>query len=219
MSANVHVSPSESRASRTQQPTEPELHYHSTDILRTDRPFTSSPTSSRSIAVSVHQAASPVLNRSTDPIQNFNSRSYENSPYAKRKVKPLQHINPNGSIEEITDFEGYQTSPYAKRRIQHMASFKGDRERPALPVRPPPSNAQRLLQDSDDEDEPTIKVVDDYFKPEQAIVDLEGYAVVTSEDVRRNLLDQGQRSERTRTDANSSDSSSIEIIPAKKELH
>ncbi|XP_065078883.1 insulin-like growth factor-binding protein complex acid labile subunit [Ochlerotatus camptorhynchus] len=207
VSANVPVTPSG-------QPNEPELHYHSTDILRTNRPSTSSPTSSRSITVSVHQPTSSAPSRSTDPIQDLNSRSYENSPYAKRKVKPLQHLNPNGSIEEITDFEGYESSPYAKRRIQHMASFKGDRDRPPLPARPPPSSVQQLLQDSDDEDEPAIKVVDDYFKPEQAIVDLDGYAVVTEEDVRRNLLDQGQRSERTRADANSSDSSSIEIIPS-----
>lgn len=220
VTANVHASPTESRGSRAQPSNETELHYHSTDIIRMNRPATSSPTSSRSVTVSVHQ---PGPSTSTNQLQDFNNRSYENSPYAKRKVKPLQHINPNGSIEEITDFEGYESSPYAKRRTPHMASFKGDRERPPLPARPPPSNAQQLLLDSDDDDDgdddagvTSIKVVDDYFKPEQPKPDLDDYAVVTEDDVRRNLLErEQQQSSAAATNAGSSGSSSIEIIPAR----
>ncbi|XP_019562172.3 toll-like receptor 6 [Aedes albopictus] len=224
VTANVHASPTESRGSRAQPSNDAELHYHSTDILRMDRPATSSPTSSRSVTVSVHQ---PGPSTSTNQIQDFNSRSYENSPYAKRKVKPLQHINPNGSIEEITDFEGYESSPYAKRRLQHLASFKGDRdrERPPLPARPPPSQGQQLLQDSDDDDDDgddggaiSIRVVDDYFKPEQSKPDLDDYAVVTEDDVRRNLLErEKQQQSSVATNAGSSGSSSIEIIPARNE--
>lgn len=219
--ANVHPSPTESRNSRAQPQNDTELHYHSTDILRMDRPTTPSPSTARSITVSVHQPASPGPSANGNQIQDFNNRSYENSPYAKRKVKPLQHINPNGSIEEITDFEGYESSPYAKRRIQHMASFKGDRERPQLPERPPPSNVHKLLQNSDDDDEPggiSIKVVDDYFKPERITPELDDYAVVTEDDVTRNLLEREQQPGTTAT-ADSSGSSSIEIIPTRNEQH
>uniref|UniRef100_A0A8D8F157 Leucine-rich repeat-containing G-protein coupled receptor 5 n=1 Tax=Culex pipiens TaxID=7175 RepID=A0A8D8F157_CULPI len=211
--ANVHVSPSGSRASQTaalqrsSTPTGEELHYHSTDILGIDRTSSSvsQQPSNRSVTVSVYEPSSSVQStRNPDRLQNFNDRSYENSPYAKRKVKPLQHINPNGSIEEITDFEQQDTSPYAKRRIKHMASFKGGQDRPPLPASPAPK-----MPDAPSE----IVVVEDYFKSDppkelgQDDLELE-FAVVTVEDVQRPLIvDEGGGQ------GNSSSDGSIEVIP------
>ncbi|EDS45577.1 leucine-rich repeat-containing protein 15 [Culex quinquefasciatus] len=211
--ASVHVSPSESRASQTvalqrsSTPTGEELHYHSTDILGIDRTSSSvsQQPSNRSVTVSVYEPGSSIQStRNPDHLQNFNDRSYENSPYAKRKVKPLQHINPNGSIEEITDFEQHDTSPYAKRRIKHMASFKGGQDRPPLPARPAPK-----MPDAPSE----IVVVEDYFKSDpqkelgQDDLELE-FAVVTVEDVQRPLIvDEGEGQ------GNSSSDGSIEVIP------
>ncbi|XP_058835670.1 uncharacterized protein LOC131692569 [Topomyia yanbarensis] len=211
--ANVHASPSESRVShQVQQSTTPveELHYHSTDILQAlNSTSTSSPAASRSLVVSSLQPPhSPGPSQSVEQIHNFDERSYENSPYAPRKVKPLQHLNPNGSIEEITDFEDNDSSPYAKRRLNHMASFKGDREKPPLPTRPPPT-VQQMLHDNDDELE--ILVVEDYYTREQPKGDLDEYALLTDEEVRKPASSDGKNG------TESSDSSSIEVIPISKE--
>lgn len=212
--ASVHVSPSDSRASqsvalqRSSTPTE-ELHYHSTDILGINRTSStrSQQPSNRSVTVSVNEpGTSTPSKRNPEQLQNLNERSYENSPYAKRKVKPLQHINPNGSIEEITDFEEHDTSPYAKRRIKHMASFKGGQDRPPLPARPAPK-----LPDAPSE----IVVVEDYFKSDplkaDPLDDESEFAVVTAEDVRKPLVVR-RHEEEGRCNSSSSDGS-IEVIP------
>ncbi|XP_055606225.1 insulin-like growth factor-binding protein complex acid labile subunit [Uranotaenia lowii] len=207
VAANVHASPTESRTSGTLQqssPTGEELHYHSTDILGIAH-TSLSPTSSRS--TSIQQARDLGPGQSFEQIQNFNERSYENSPYAKRKVKALQHINPNGSLEEITDFEEYDTSPYAKRRIKHMSSFKG-KNKPPIPFRPPPVVA-RMLSQSDSEDE-EIRVVDDYFRqPKRQSLNSDEFTVLTQEDVgRTSVAPDSNRS------VDISAGSSIEVIPA-----
>ncbi|XP_058463249.1 uncharacterized protein LOC131437733 [Malaya genurostris] len=211
--ANVHASPTGSRASHPVQPStipETELHYHSTDILEAlNNTRTSNSIASRSLG---QPSLSPGPCQSTEQIQNFNDRSYENSPYAPRKVKPLQHLNPNGSIEEITDFEDKESSPYTKRRLNHMASFKGDRQRPALPARPPPVVQQSA---SPNDDTLEILVVEDYYSKEQHKGDLDEYALLTDEDVRKPTSTSGGKNEGTGTE--SSDSSSIEVIPISRE--
>ncbi|XP_055624585.1 toll-like receptor 2 [Toxorhynchites rutilus septentrionalis] len=217
--ANVHASPLGSRASRETVPSpteDAELHYHSTDILGINRSTISTDTAdpkSPTITISRSNSAGP--SRSIEHIQNFNDRSYENSPYAKRKVKPLQHLNPNGSIEEITDFEGYEASPYAKRRIKHMASFKGDHDRPSLPARPPPLGIYQMLQDNDADSE--IVLVEDHFLPEQSKPDLDDYTVVNEADVRISPTSKESQLG-TDNDPNSSSGSSIEIIPLRKDM-
>ncbi|XP_053687132.1 uncharacterized protein LOC128736668 [Sabethes cyaneus] len=218
--ANVHASPS--FVSRNSQPVqepaaiEEELHYHSTDILDGLNQFntsTVSSTESRRVTNAIQQSSSSAAGAAQsniEPIQNFNERSYENSPYARRKIKPLQHLDPNGSIEEITDFEEVESSPYAQRRIKHMASFKGERsDRPPLPTSLPPTTLTASRSD-----ELEILVVEDYFATEQPVrSDLDEYALLTDEESRKPLTGAGSSKQSGGGGTESSDSSSIEVIP------
>ncbi|XP_055536755.1 uncharacterized protein LOC129725226 [Wyeomyia smithii] len=217
--ANVHASPSDSRTSQPVQESaavEEGLHYYSTNILRGLSHVGTSPSSpaeSRSVTDSLQQSSSSAKpGTSMDQIQNFNERSFENSPYARRKVKPLQHLDPNGSIEEITDFEEVESSPYAKRRIKHMASFKGDRQdKPPLPTSLPPALPPSRT------DEPEILVVEDYFTTEQPKSDLDEYALLTDEDNRKPQSVARGKDSGGGGGTESSDSSSIEVIPLRSE--
>ncbi|XP_058054121.1 uncharacterized protein LOC131205857 [Anopheles bellator] len=146
-----------------------ELHYDSIDILSLNHQPSSA--SGRSAVPSAVE----------EPIETFAGISH--SPYAKRKVKPLQHINRNGSIDEITDFADRQTSPYAKRRNPLMASFrrtggKDQTERlPPIPIDPPPSPPPVPPPHHTSE----IRMVEDYFQPPDQMRledELDDYAVI-----------------------------------------
>uniref|UniRef100_A0A182RDJ6 LRRCT domain-containing protein n=1 Tax=Anopheles funestus TaxID=62324 RepID=A0A182RDJ6_ANOFN len=169
--AQVHMSTPVPLEQRDREEDE-ELHYHSIDILTLNHQPSSA--SERSAPPPPPRLSSG-LTIPNEPFENFTGISH--SPYAKRKVKPLQHLNPNGSIEEITDFADRQSSPYAKRRGPLMSSF-GDptRKLPPLPDRPPPpiptSGAARSSE---------INLVENYFQPtdQQRIIDeLDDYAVI-----------------------------------------
>uniref|UniRef100_A0A182NI65 LRRCT domain-containing protein n=1 Tax=Anopheles dirus TaxID=7168 RepID=A0A182NI65_9DIPT len=151
-----------------------ELHYHSIDILSLNHGPSSASDRSRTSAA---PAPPPRLSSQLQPaaIENFTGISH--SPYAKRKVKPLQHLNPNGSIEEITDFADRQSSPYAKRRGPSMSSFRDPTQQlPPLPDQPPPPPAPAgSMRPSE------LTLVENYFQPtdQQRIIDeLDDYAVI-----------------------------------------
>uniref|UniRef100_A0A182QTC0 LRRCT domain-containing protein n=1 Tax=Anopheles farauti TaxID=69004 RepID=A0A182QTC0_9DIPT len=153
-----------------------ELHYDSIDILSLNHGLSSASSSRTSTApVPPPRTSSAALQPAT--IENFIGISH--SPYAKRKVKPLQHLNPNGSIEEITDFADRQSSPYAKRRGPTMTSFRDPTQQlPPLPDQPPPpipgpSGAATHTSE--------INLVENYFQPtdQHRIIDeLDDYAVI-----------------------------------------
>ncbi|XP_035917019.1 uncharacterized protein LOC118514329 [Anopheles stephensi] len=149
-----------------------ELHYHSIDILSLHHQPSSA--SERS-APPPPPRLSSTITMPSEPIETFTGISH--SPYAKRKVKPLQHLNPNGSIEEITDFADRQSSPYAKRRGPLMSSFRDpSRKLPPLPDRPPPPPVPGPAGRSSE-----ITLVENYFQPtdQQRIIDeLDDYAVI-----------------------------------------
>uniref|UniRef100_A0A182MDK7 LRRCT domain-containing protein n=1 Tax=Anopheles culicifacies TaxID=139723 RepID=A0A182MDK7_9DIPT len=146
-----------------------ELHYHSIDILSLNHQPSSA--SERSAP----PRPPPRLNSATtipnEPIEAFTGISH--SPYAKRKVKPLQHLNPNGSIEEITDFTDRMSSPYSKRRGPPMTSFRDPTQK--QPPLPPVPTSGASPPSSD------ISLVENYFHPidQSRIVDeLDDYAVI-----------------------------------------
>ncbi|XP_053675795.1 uncharacterized protein LOC128726039 [Anopheles nili] len=159
-----------------------ELHYHSIDILNlqhqpsvrsSNRPSVSSATP----APPPRRPGSGLQPPEINLIDNFTAISH--SPYARRKVKPLQHLNPNGSIEEITDFADRQTSPYAKRRAPLLSSFRDPTMRlPPVPDQSPPpvptpKGSSRASSG--------IVLVENYFDPadQQRLIDeLEDYAVI-----------------------------------------
>uniref|UniRef100_A0A182T5N2 LRRCT domain-containing protein n=1 Tax=Anopheles maculatus TaxID=74869 RepID=A0A182T5N2_9DIPT len=149
-----------------------ELHYHSIDILSLHHQTSSA---SERTAPPPPPRLSSTITIPGEPIETFAGISH--SPYAKRKVKPLQHLNPNGSIEEITDFADRQSSPYAKRRGPLMSSFRDpSRKLPPLPDRPPPPVPQSGSGRSSE-----INLVENYFQPtdQQRIIDeLDDYAVI-----------------------------------------
>ncbi|KFB51384.1 AGAP006643-PA-like protein [Anopheles sinensis] len=148
-----------------------ELHYHSIDILSLHhQPSSASGQSGpmRESALATPRASSSQSGPIT-PIENFTAHSH--SPYAKRKVKPLQHLNPNGSIEEITDFADRKTSPYAKRRNPLLSSF---RKLPPLPDRSPPPIPGTVRTSN-------INLVENYFQPadqHRLLDELDDYAVI-----------------------------------------
>uniref|UniRef100_A0A182PDK3 LRRCT domain-containing protein n=1 Tax=Anopheles epiroticus TaxID=199890 RepID=A0A182PDK3_9DIPT len=153
-----------------------ELHYHSIDILSLNHQPSSASDRSQTAAAPVPPPRfSSTLALPKEQIENFTGISH--SPYAKRKVKPLQHLNPNGSIEEITDFADRQSSPYAKRRGPLMSSFRDpNRKLPPLPDRPPPPVPSAGSARSSE-----INLVENYFQPtdQQRIIDeLDDYAVI-----------------------------------------
>uniref|UniRef100_A0A182WBM5 LRRCT domain-containing protein n=1 Tax=Anopheles minimus TaxID=112268 RepID=A0A182WBM5_9DIPT len=148
-----------------------ELHYHSVDILSLNHQPSSA--SERSAPPLPPPRPNPTI--PSEPIETFTGISH--SPYAKRKVKPLQHLNPNGSIEEITDFADRQSSPYAKRRGPLMSSFRDPtRKLPPIPARPAPSVPTAGSARGSD-----ISLVENYFHPidQSRIIDeLDDYAVI-----------------------------------------
>ncbi|XP_041769269.1 uncharacterized protein LOC121592070 [Anopheles merus] len=154
-----------------------ELHYHSIDILSLNhQPSIASDRSRTRAAPPPPPRLSSTVALPSDQIEQFTGISH--SPYAKRKVKPLQHLNPNGSIEEITDFADRLSSPYAKRRGPLMSSFRdpGGRKLPPLPDRPPPP-----VPTAGPARPSEINLVENYFQPtdQQRIIDeLDDYAVI-----------------------------------------
>uniref|UniRef100_A0A182K9M6 LRRCT domain-containing protein n=1 Tax=Anopheles christyi TaxID=43041 RepID=A0A182K9M6_9DIPT len=177
--ALVHTSPTAAGPSTTERrdrEEDEELHYHSIDILSLNhQPSTASDRSRTDVAPPPPPRLNSTLTLPSEQIENFTGISH--SPYAKRKVKPLQHLNPNGSIEEITDFADRHSSPYAKRRDPLMSSIRDQtRKLPPLPDRPPPpvptAGSARLSE---------INLVENYFQPtdQQRIIDeLDDYAVI-----------------------------------------
>ncbi|XP_050073737.1 uncharacterized protein LOC126561558 [Anopheles maculipalpis] len=170
--ALVHIStPAVTQEQRDREEDE-ELHYHSIDILSLHHQPSSA--SERS-APPPPPRLSSTITMPSEPIETFTGISH--SPYAKRKVKPLQHLNPNGSIEEITDFADRHSSPYAKRRGPLMSSFRDpSRKLPPLPDGPPPPVPQAGYGRSSE-----ITLVENYFQPtdQNRIIDeLDDYAVI-----------------------------------------
>uniref|UniRef100_A0AAG5DDM5 LRRCT domain-containing protein n=1 Tax=Anopheles atroparvus TaxID=41427 RepID=A0AAG5DDM5_ANOAO len=150
-----------------------ELHYHSIDILSLHHQPSSA--SGRSMPVMEPSVAPRASSSQSGPVAQLeNFTAYSHSPYAKRKVKPLQHLNPNGSIEEITDFADRHTSPYAKRRNPLLSSF---RKLPPLPDQPAPPVPGTVSTVRTSE----INLVENYFQPvdQNRVEDeLDDYAVI-----------------------------------------
>ncbi|XP_052894633.1 uncharacterized protein LOC128301978 [Anopheles moucheti] len=169
--AQVHASTPVPLEQRDREEDE-ELHYHSIDILTLNHQPSSA--SERS-APPPPPRLSSVATLRNEPMESFTGISH--SPYAKRKVKPLQHLNPNGSIEEITDFADRQSSPYAKRRGPLMSGPREQKRKlPPVPDRPPPPIPTTGSARSSE-----INLVENYFQPtdQQHIIDeLDDYAVI-----------------------------------------
>ncbi|ETN64561.1 leucine-rich transmembrane protein [Anopheles darlingi] len=221
-----------------------ELHYVSIDLLSLDHGSmtgSSTTTGGGGGAPSSGPVSRTSSTRRNETEPGFTGISH--SPYAKRKVKPLQHINRNGSIDEITDFTDRQTSPYAKRRNPLMSSFRrpgGGKDQteklPPIPTEAPPPLPSSSRPAS------AIQLVENYFQPPDQMMrledELDDYAVIPLAEGRR-LVSPGEygpaepqpsTSGRSRPPVNlaiddfppnSSDSSdatsgvSIEIIPAR----